>query len=100
MVSQHFGNFFMKLNKFVSMHHKNFQTLATEMFETQRLLPAKILEKYLFPKQVTIIFIETIFLKAPSNSNSKFYFHIIHFDSVTVRWFPASYDMMVTKCVS
>ena len=45
------------------MHHRNFQTLATEMFKTQIPFSAKIVRKYLFPKQVTVIFIETIFFK-------------------------------------
>ena len=72
MVSQHFDKFFIQrillfffifLNKFISMHHRNFQTLATEMFKTQIPFSAKIVRKYLFPKQVTVIFIETIFFK-------------------------------------
>ena len=68
------ASFFIFLNKSVSMHHKNFQTLATEMFETQRLLPAKILRKIFVPKTSYYSFYRNYFLKAPSNSNSKLNF--------------------------
>ena len=56
------ASFFSFLNKSVSMHDKNLQILVTEMFKTPRGLSAKILRKYLFPKQVSVILTETIFL--------------------------------------
>ena len=36
------ASFFYFLNKSVSMHHRNLQILATEMFKTQRRLSAKV----------------------------------------------------------
>ena len=47
---ENFASFFIFSNKSVSMHHRNFQILATEMLKTQRRLSAKILRKILVPK--------------------------------------------------
>ena len=47
----------------VSIHHRKLQVLATEMFKIHRGLSPEILRKHLCPKQVSIIFAETILLK-------------------------------------
>ena len=47
----------------VSIHHRKLQVLATEMFKIRRGLSPEILRKHLCPKQVSIIFAETILLK-------------------------------------
>ena len=47
----------------VSIHHRNLQFLATEMFKFTKVCFQKSQEKHLCPKQVRIIFAEAILLK-------------------------------------
>ena len=47
----------------VSIHHRNLQVLATEMFKFTEVCLQKSYKTYLCPKQVRIIFVETILLK-------------------------------------
>ena len=47
----------------LSIHHRNLQVLATEMFKIHRGLSPKFLRETLSPKQARIIFTETILLK-------------------------------------
>ena len=53
----------LKKDNSVSIHHRNLQVLAMEVFKIHRGLSPEILRETLCPKQVRIIFAETILLK-------------------------------------